>query len=196
MFKKYILFSVLSLAFTICFAQKNKTVYLNADSVVITKQEFKVADKLKFYKKEVKTDTLTINTLKSKRAYGFLDTKNKEFVLSILEKLSGESTSRNSAIYIHSFKDNEKALEKALKNKCYWKYLKRYPKQYRSFLLTDILNKTNKSRCIYGDDKDILQKLFFSFSEFEVNHVIIQASGEFVIYYGTYDLCYILDSEV
>ena len=102
------------------FAQRKQTVYLNADSITITKEEYKTARDFEFSKEKIKTDTSTIYKLKSKRAYGFLDEKNKILLFSILDKLSNETTNINTKIFIHNFNRNEKRLKTAINNDCYW----------------------------------------------------------------------------
>jgi len=68
---------------------------------------------------------------------------------------------------------------------------------YRTFtiLWKKVLRNKNKKNRSFYDEKKIIQQLFFSFSDYEINHVIIKPSGEFTIYYGDYNMCYILDSE-
>ena len=177
------------------FAQRKQTVYLNADSITITKEEYKTARDFEFSKEKIKTDTSTIYKLKSKRAYGFLDEKNKILLFSILDKLSTETTNINTKIFIHNFNRNEKRLKTAINNDCYWHYVENKHDNCTSFLLTNKPDTKKKNSRTFYDEKKLIHQLFFSFSEFEVNHVIIKPTGEFTIYYGTYDICHILDSD-
>lgn len=195
MVKKQIQILLFLLLFLNGYAQKKKTVYINADSIIITKKEYKAANNNLFSKEKVTTDSLITNRLKSKRAYGFIIAEYKKLLFSILDKLSNETTDRNSKIFIHNFSNLKKPLKKAEKNKCYWDYLNANQKKYTSFLITSLPSlKTKKNRTFY-DEKKIIQQLFFSFSDYEINHVIIKPNGEFTIYYGDYNMCYILDSE-
>lgn len=195
MVKKQIQILLFLLLFLNGYAQKKKTVYINADSIIITKKEYKAANNNLFSKEKVTTDSLITNRLKSKRAYGFINAEYKKLLFSILDKLSNETTDRNSKIFIHNFSNLKKPLKKAKKNKCYWDYLNANQKKYTSFLITSLPSlKTKKNRTFY-DEKKIIQQLFFSFSDYEINHVIIKPNGEFTIYYGDYNMCYILDSE-
>ncbi|MEJ6791599.1 MAG: hypothetical protein QNK89_02370 [Lacinutrix sp.] len=157
--KKLILFFFLLIMLQNGFAQKSRIVYLNTDSLTITKEEFKAASTYKFYIEKTKTDTLTINILKSKRAYGFLEEKNKTLVFSILNDITTDSINRKSSIFIHSYSDNNRTLKKAKNNNCYWSYINRYPNKFTSFLLTNNSMLKKKKFPIHTDEKKSIENL-------------------------------------
>ncbi|WP_452225044.1 hypothetical protein [Lacinutrix chionoecetis] len=179
--------------------QKQKNViYIDSNNEIITLNEFQSIDKRKIYTSEVKNDTAVITTVHLRKNIGKLDSLEHQQVRMLLSKIIGTEIDENKNIMIHLYSKKDKQIIKDKKYKKYWKWINNNSGLYQSFLIGTKNSgiTTNRKKQIFVDDYNLLKKLFFSSSNFEINHLFIKPNGEIYIYYGGEDILDILDWSV
>jgi hypothetical protein len=174
---------------------KKEVIYITSDSKILTENQFRSLDRNKLRISRFENDTIIINEIMFRKIVCRLDSNEHEQINLFLTSTIGSEFDRNKNTIIHVYRDNNDDILKDLKNKIYWKWLKKKSKEYQSFLIGTKMFavKTFKKRRTYIDKYDFLENLFFRNSISEINHLYIKPNGEVHIYFGEKNLMYVVD---
>jgi len=177
---------------------KKNTIYIDQNNKVIPYEEFKSFNKKHIYVKDFVNDTIKAKQVFFRKNLGSLNTKQHQEVIEILTNLIGSYYDPNKNTMIHYYAKDGEAVLKGLYNKKHWSWIQKNSKKYQSFMIgskNSGIPKNNKVH-IFIDSQDFFNKLFFSKSDFEVNHIFIKPNGEIIVFYGDDDILMILDWSV
>lgn len=195
---KSILLFVLTFFSFLMHGQSKKRIYLNSQSEKITKPEFDAIDSKKFYITTIETDSTVVSMANSYKNIAQLNPTQVNQISMYLEKIIGPTYDKNKSTMIHFYRKNDQNIINDSKHKKYWSWIKTNSNRYQAFLIgakNSIITENGKLH-IFLDDYKLLENLFFSKSEFDVNHILIKPSGQVYIFYGQDDILNILDLSV
>ena len=181
------------------FSQNNtKPVYIYLDNQEVSKEQYKQLDVRKFYTKEIEKDTAVIRNIYLHKIIGKLDSVQHVQINMFLQKIIGANFSVKKKTLIHLYNKNGDQLHNDAKYKKHWQWIRRNSDNHQAFLIgtknsqiiKDVENHT------YLDSYNLLHKLFFKKSDFEINHLLIKPDGKIYIYYGIDNILTILDWSV
>lgn len=161
----------------------------------VSKTEFESYKSSKTYTRKVEDDAAITETLYLHKNIGKLDSLQHQQVTMFLSKIIGSDYKANKKTMIHLYRKEGTQIKKDSKQKKYWKWIKSNSKEYQSFLIGTKNSRINPEpeNHIYYDSYDLLEKLFFKNSDFEINHLLIKPNGDLYIYFGLDDILNVLD---
>ena len=174
-----------------------KTVYYFQNNE-ISEKEYEAFDARKIYTTTNATDSSQIKTIYLHKNNGKLDSIQLQQIRMFLTKIIGSDFNQEKRTMIHLYSKNGKSVHDDSKNKKYWKWIKKNSNRYQSFLIgtKDSQIEPNKKNQIYLDQYNLLEKLFFKSSNFNINHLFIKPNGDLYIYFGIDDISRVLDWSV
>ncbi|HLT53331.1 MAG TPA: hypothetical protein VKZ97_05560 [Flavobacteriaceae bacterium] len=161
----------------------------------VSRAEFESYKSSKTYTRKVEDDAAITETLYLHKNIGKLDSLQHQQVTMFLSKIIGSDYKPNKKTMIHLYRKEGAQIKKDSKHKKYWKWIKSNSKEYQSFLIGTKNSRINPEpeNHIYYDSYDLLEKLFFKNSDFEINHLLIKPNGDLYIYFGLDDILNVLD---
>jgi hypothetical protein len=182
-----------------CFSQNsNKKYRYYFQNNEITKVEYESLDSRRVYTKKTENDSSIIENIYLHKNIGKLDSVQFQQITMYLSKIIGSEFKLEKKTMIHLYRENDNNIYKDSEHKKYWKWIKNNSNQYQSFLIgtKDSQIEPNKKNHIYLDQYNLLEKLFFQSSDFEINHLLMKPNGEIYIYFGLDDILNVLDWSV
>ncbi|MDT0295066.1 hypothetical protein ACFQ3R_05270 [Mesonia ostreae] len=180
--------SLLFLLFNfVAFSQsQGKPTYFYLENQEIDKDQFLKLDERKTYHKEVVTDTAIFVKAYQHKNIGHLDSLQHNQINLLLKKNIGEKYNSDKKNMIHLYSKNDDKIQEDAQFKKYWRWISMNRRNYQSYLMgtknSEI--KADEKNNIYVDSYDILRKLFFKDSDFDLNHLLIKPSGEVYVFFG------------
>lgn len=173
-----------------------KTIYHNEYGEEITSEESAEANPYQYYLKVVETETYIIKTLQSRKHEVQFDSIQFVQLKLFLKKITGEGFDERKNTMIHLYRTDD--LKNDDQNKAYWNWVHEHSESLQSFLVgtknSGITAKPKKQ--VYLDEYDMLDKLFFKGSDYDLNHLYIQPNGTIFFFYGMDDISAALDSSL
>ncbi len=173
-----------------------KTIYHNEYGEEITSEESAEANPYQYYLKVVETETYIIKTLQSRKHEVQFDSIQFVQLKLFLKKITGEDFDERKNTMIHLYRTDD--LKNDDQNKAYWNWVHEHSESLQSFLVgtknSGITAKPKKH--VYLDEYDMLDKLFFKGSDYDLNHLYIQPNGTIFFFYGMDDISAALDSSL
>jgi hypothetical protein len=160
----------------------------------ITKTEFETIDNRKTYTIRTTNDSLTSKTKYLHKNISKLDSIQLRQITMYLKKIIGFEFEQGKNTMIHLYRKNDINVYEDSKHKKYWNWIKK-SKKYQSFLIgtkNSKIKMVNQNH-IYIDQLNLIERLFFQTSHFEINHLLIKPTGEIYIYFGMNDILRVLD---
>ena len=117
-------------------------------------------------------------------------------VRAFLTKIIGQEFNPTKNTMLHLFEENDQALNNAINNERYWRWIKSNRRRYQAYLIgvkNSNLDKNSIDHVFY-DPYNILRNFFFTNSIFKVNHVYLKPNGKVTIYFGSSDTLGALDA--
>ncbi|MCX7549435.1 hypothetical protein [Xanthomarina sp. F2636L] len=186
-----------------CFVPKNtfgqnankKVKYADAKGVYISEKRFNECLKAGYPTTTIEEDRIIVHFLSRNYFEGKLTQTENEQVRLMVEKIVGKDIDSNKTIAIHLYKKNDKQLQRDIKYKRYWKWIKKNPNRIEAFLIgnKDSGIIPNPEKHVYVDSYNFLNNTFFNNSELDYNHLAFKPDGTYRLFLGEYDILGVID---
>lgn len=175
--------------------QDKEIIYVDSNNREITKRQVKFIHPSKIYIEETETDTTLIKKVFLRKHLAKLDSAEYARIKAFLAKTIGPGFDENKNTMIHFYGKNNGEIKKAMEYKKYWNWIMINSDDQQAYLFGSKKTglQTDREKHFYIDPNNTIDKMFFSDSKFENNHVYIKPGGEVYIYYGGDDILAYLD---
>ncbi|TYB73177.1 hypothetical protein [Bizionia myxarmorum] len=182
---------------TDCLAQNadKKIIYKNLDGKKICKRKFRNKIKPAVFVKTTETDTYIIKRLSNRIVDGQFSSINQESFYREIENIVQQKVDPSKKLVLHYYKKQNEAFEKDVADDLYWDFIKRNSSEFASYLIVskDSNIPADADKNVFVDGNNYLESEFFTESDSELYHMLLRPDGSYKLFYGSFDIVYILD---